>query len=95
MIVNSFRYRHEIIEYDDKLIVFGGGQLDDAFLVDRLPTFDLKKKTWGVTHTNPDLNSKRYPQRRKCHVTQKIDNCKLLILHELFLFAVDQKLLLY
>ena len=74
------RYRHEIVIYNNKIYVLGGGTASecDGFVI--LYAFDLKKKIWHRLKTSGDDSQKeedRYPKDRKCHSCVQINECKL------------------
>lgn len=65
------RYRHEIIEHEGSLYVFGGGQTNSSFCLSTIPTYDVNKREWTKKETQPDPVTNKYPKPRKCHVTCK------------------------
>ena len=79
----SFRYRHEVVEYKNKLYVFGGGtaQDNDGFVV--IYAFDLATNTWinKATHADNSIPidesiQEQYPEPRKCHTCAQSGQCK-------------------
>lgn len=67
------RYRHEIAFYNSRIIVFGGGTVDQAFGFKKLPAFNLETNEWEILMALPDPNmsgngeSTGYPLPRRCH----------------------------
>ncbi|KAL4226679.1 Kelch domain-containing protein 10 [Mactra antiquata] len=74
------RYRHEIIYYKGKLLMFGGGAgvSNTAFPLSKIDVFDLNTQVWESVITVPhqqniiDNNSEistisKYPGNRRCH----------------------------
>lgn len=70
------RYRHEVVEHEGALYVFGGGRSDAACDLTYLPTFLIKERMWVPTKTYPDPVHSTFPQCRRCHVACKFNNCK-------------------
>ncbi|XP_060556787.1 kelch domain-containing protein 10-like [Ruditapes philippinarum] len=70
------RYRHEVIYYKGKLLMFGGGAGVNysAFNLDKIDVFDLDKQTWEKVMTFPSEqkldqgdSKKVFPGCRRCH----------------------------
>ncbi|XP_037778677.1 kelch domain-containing protein 10-like [Penaeus monodon] len=68
------RYRHEVVEHEGALYVFGGGRSDAACDLTYLPTFLIKDRMWVPTKTYPDPVHSTFPQCRRCHVACKFNN---------------------
>ncbi|XP_047491266.1 kelch domain-containing protein 10-like [Penaeus chinensis] len=68
------RYRHEVVEHEGALYVFGGGRSDAACDLTYLPTFLIKERIWVPTKTYPDPVRSTFPQCRRCHVACKFNN---------------------
>uniref|UniRef100_A0A0P4WED7 Kelch domain-containing protein 10 n=1 Tax=Scylla olivacea TaxID=85551 RepID=A0A0P4WED7_SCYOL len=73
------RYRHEVVEHNGSLYVFGGGRSDTSCSLDHLPTFLLQQRVWATTPTRPDTRTNTFPKPRRCHVAIKVD--KYVYLH--------------
>ncbi|XP_025107786.1 kelch domain-containing protein 10-like isoform X2 [Pomacea canaliculata] len=68
------RYRHEMILYDNKLFMFGGGLANAVYPLDKIPVFSLETMKWEEVETKGDTlahsssdTSKGYPSARRCH----------------------------
>lgn len=63
------RYRHEIIRYDTKLYIIGGGTGEWAFELMEIPMFDLETNTWKIIAAKADESGQgpQAPCARKCH----------------------------
>lgn len=59
------RYRHEVILFDKKLLIFGGGTSSECFGFEKIPVFDLSTKSWRGEETSGDGGE--YPVSRRCH----------------------------
>lgn len=77
------RYRHEIVHYENKLYLFGGGTASDNDGFDEIYAFDLNTNTWTSYKTLGDCSIpidesilEQYPERRKCHTCVQRDQCK-------------------
>ena len=77
------RYRHEIVEYKNKLYIFGGGTASDNDGFDEIYAFDLATNVWSSVKTLGDSTipidesiQEQFPEARKCHTCVQIDNCK-------------------
>ncbi|XP_052815144.1 kelch domain-containing protein 10-like [Mya arenaria] len=61
--VPSGRYKQEVVQYDDKLFVLGGGRLHYAESLDKIYAYDLINNHWTEVVTLPDpMNG--YPRPR-------------------------------
>jgi len=65
------RYRHEVIEHEGALYVFGGGRADATCDLSSIPTFLTNEREWTKTQTQPDRVTHNSPQKRRCHVACK------------------------
>ncbi|KAK6644487.1 hypothetical protein RUM43_000754 [Polyplax serrata] len=68
------RYRHEIAFYNSKIIIFGGGTVQNVFELQHLPAYNLVKNEWEVLTTkgdpnddSTDNNHQGFPAPRRCH----------------------------
>lgn len=76
------RYRHEVIYYKGKLLMFGGGAGAgySAFRLSKIDVFNLNEQTWENVMTIPcDRNPKQttiaeYPGSRRCHSCVKFQD---------------------
>jgi N-acetylneuraminic acid mutarotase len=60
------RYRHEVVLFNNKLHIFGGGTAESCFGFKEVPTFDLETRTWEALPTLGDKELS-YPSPRRCH----------------------------
>lgn len=60
------RYRHEVVYYDRKLFLFGGGTGLTAHALDKIDVFDIDTRVWQSVITKP-CNHSEFPEARKCH----------------------------
>jgi len=68
------RYRHEVVEFKNKLYVLGGGTAQDNDGFDVIYAFDLATNSWINKATHGDSSipidesiEEQYPEPRKCH----------------------------
>lgn len=63
------RYRHEIVYYNDRLYILGGGTSNRTFTLETIPAFNLTKRTWEMLKTVGDDSTAPlcFPMKRKCH----------------------------
>ncbi|XP_045166650.2 kelch domain-containing protein 10-like [Mercenaria mercenaria] len=74
------RYRHEVIYYKEKLLMFGGGAGAgySAFRLSKVDVFDLNEQTWENVMTGPSernfqqASMEEYPGSRRCHSCVKL-----------------------
>ncbi|CAL4062206.1 unnamed protein product, partial [Meganyctiphanes norvegica] len=73
------RYRHEVVEYEGALYVFGGGRADATCDLSTIPTFLIDEREWTKTQTQPDRVTHNSPQKRRCHVTCKLGSFEVYV----------------
>lgn len=75
------RYRHEVVLYDNKLYVFGGGTDQRCYGFKIIPVFDLSTCSWTRLKTNPKSGSRRsIPAPRKHHGCVKTSDNQVFIM---------------
>ena len=61
------RYRHEVVLYDKRIYVFGGGTASTCYGFKFIPVFDLSTNSWIKLQSNPLRPKAPVPAARKCH----------------------------
>lgn len=62
------RYRHEIVLYNNKIYVFGGGTDRETYALDQIPVLNLENQKWEVISTTGDKEAPfDLPHERKFH----------------------------
>ena len=78
----QIRYRHEIVEFKNKIYVFGGGTATDNDGFEVIYAFDLATNSWINKATHGDSSipidetiQEQYPEPRKCHTCVQNGKC--------------------
>lgn len=72
------RYRHEVVQANNKLYIIGGGTGEWAFELMEIPIFDLESKTWSIQIPKADDSTEPTvrPLARKCHSAVQVNTGK-------------------
>ncbi|GAV06861.1 hypothetical protein RvY_16776 [Ramazzottius varieornatus] len=68
------RYRHEVVEWNDHLLMFGGGAGPQIFGFGEIWAFSIKLTTWTKVKCHPCDRCKKYPIPRKFHAVVQYGN---------------------
>ncbi|ELU05503.1 hypothetical protein CAPTEDRAFT_184186 [Capitella teleta] len=71
------RYKHEMVEYDNRLYLFGGGQFSNAEGLDCVHVYCIDHNYWALEETMPDENN-GFPKSRKYFGCAQRDNIVII-----------------